>query len=127
VSANVGMFGFAASREVQVVDLHGLGDPLAARLRLVRRDRAGHEKLLPNEWVVARFADPARASAPVVTSAATAAAERALACGDLARLLQAIREPMSFGRAISNIGFSFTATTLRFSAEPSTAASELCR
>jgi hypothetical protein len=34
---------------------------------------------------------------------------------------------MSFGRAISNIGFSFTATTLRFSAEPSTAASELCR
>ncbi len=78
---NVGVLGYLAGPDVHLTDLLGLADPVAARLTLVERSRPGHEKVLPDAWVVARFGDPeaARARFPAAADAA-----RAMECGDLA-------------------------------------------
>ena len=127
VGAVIGVYGFAAGVDVRVADLLGIGDPLAARLRIVHRSRAGHEKFIPLEWVVARFADPARTTLPIVRSRATLAAGRDLRCPELRDLLHAIDKPLTLSRALSNLGFSFTSTTLRFPPNPIAAGRELCR
>jgi arabinofuranosyltransferase len=94
---NVGIVGVAAGGRVHVVDFQGLGDPVGARLRLERRGRPGHEKLLDRAWVLARYADPA-APLPSGTSAARVdAARRALGCGDLSTLQEAIHDRLTAG------------------------------
>jgi arabinofuranosyltransferase len=123
-SGNIGMFGYAAGRDVFVVDDRGLTDPVASRLHLTKRKRAGHEKYMITGWVVARFADPRHWPASVVIS--TRAAHRALACGGLARVLADVDRPLTFSRAVSNVGDSFANTSLRFSRWPGKAARELC-
>ena len=75
-------------------------------------------------WVVARFADPSHWPGSVVIS--TRAAHRALACGGLARVLADVDRPLTFSRAVSNVGDSFANTSLRFSRWPGKAARELC-
>src|SRR5207248_4453610 len=120
----VGIMGYAAGPRVHMVDEFGLGDPLAARTRFVTlrlppgfivptrpgqprryiviptRHRARHEKYLPTEWVVARFAPPgvARYSGVDLSPNGVAAARRALACPDLRRPLRAVTAPMTSGR-----------------------------
>lgn len=118
-AANVGLFGYAAGRDVHVVDRHGLADPVAARLRLDIRGRPGHEKHMPPSWVLARFA---RAGGTPEERAAA----RALGCGDLEETLRAVTEPTNLGRFLSRIGFALTSTRLRFDADPRAAARELC-
>src|SRR5262249_32050551 len=54
VRRTVGVLGYAAGPRVHVVDRLGLGDAIAARLRVERRGRPGHEKWLPDEWVAGR-------------------------------------------------------------------------
>jgi|DewCreStandDraft_5_1066085.scaffolds.fasta_scaffold00026_157 arabinofuranosyltransferase len=123
IRRNIGLVGYAAGPHVHIVDRFGLADPLAARLRLERRGRPGHEKALPNEWVVARF------SAPNVQqeSPAEAAARAAWACGDLATLRQAIEEPLSLRRFLENMRLSVQLTRLRIPADPEQAQHEICR
>lgn len=122
VSRNIGFVGLAAGPEVHVVDLHGLADPIGARLRLAERGRPGHEKLLPNAWIVARWPGwTGQAAAQEV-----AAARAALQCGDVKELLAAIGEPLTGGRFVRNLLGASRLTALRIAPEPLVAARELC-
>ncbi len=120
-AVNVGLFGYGAGRDVWVVDMRGLGDPIAARIKLGRRGTPGHEKLLHTDWVAARFADGPPPGPGV------ADARRALHCGDLRRTLEAITRPMSLGRFLDNVTFAPRATTLRVPRDPVPAYRRLCR
>jgi arabinofuranosyltransferase len=138
---SIGLAGYAAGPRVFIVDQEGLADALAARTRLgpivfpgggrvPKRWRAGHEKYLPVAWLIARFAaNPRSAIVPGVrvSSGDVTAAQAALGCGPLTRLLNAVGRPMTPGRFISNIGASFSLTTLRFPSAPAAAERELCR
>ncbi|MDQ6914374.1 MAG: hypothetical protein M3155_01020 [Actinomycetota bacterium] len=123
-SGNIGLFGYAAGRDVFVVDVRGLTDPVASRLRITKRKRAGHEKYMITGWFVARFADPRQWPNRVIIS--TRAAHRALGCGGLRRVLADVDKPLTPSRALSNVGDSFANTFLRFSRWPGKAARELC-
>jgi len=147
----IGMMGYAAGPNVQLVDQLGLADPLASRtrvgpvvaplsflyavqpgrdryVRVPARRRAGHEKYLPTEWVAARFGPRGEVSFPGISLSPTelAAARRALQCGPIRRLLTAVTAPMTPDRFLSNIGASFSLTSLRFPADPLAAAREVC-
>jgi arabinofuranosyltransferase len=93
-----------------------------------RRYRAGHEKVLPAVWLVARFAD---ARAPAVRKLALtdpdiAAARRALGCGDVARVLKAVDAPLTLDRFVSNIGTAWALRDFRLPPEPAAAARRVC-
>ena len=126
---NVGVFGYLAGPEVSVIDVRGLGDPVASRLRLVGpRGRPGHEKRAEPAWVLARYAAP-DASPPtdvVAAPAEVAAARAALACGDLGDILEGITRPLTPARARSNLGLGLTTSDLRTAADPLAARRELC-
>lgn len=126
---NVGVFAYLAEPEVAVVDVRGLGDPLTSRFRLVGpRGRPGHEKLAAPAWVLARHADPgARLPAEVVVAPSEVAAARtALACGELADVLEAISAPLTPARARSNLVLALTTSDLRVATDPGEARRELC-
>ena len=122
VSRNIGFVGLAAGPDVHVVDLHGLADPVGARLRLAERGRPGHEKLLANAWVTARWPHwTGQADAAEV-----AAARAALQCGALSTLRAAIEDPLTFDRFLSNVKGAAQLTALRIAPEPQAAQRELC-
>lgn len=122
VRSNIGLTGYLSGSRVHLVDRLGLADPIAGRLRLTTRGRPGHEKILPDTWVIARFAAPqAVASEPDVE-----AARQALACGDLASLLGAIEQPLTLGRFARNIGLAWTQRDLRAPADPHAARARFC-
>lgn len=124
---NIGLTGYAAGRHVHVVDRLGLADPLAARLQLAERGRPGHEKDLPDAWVVARFAAPeALTPALLETASEVRAARAALGCGDLALLLQAIQAPLTPPRFVQNVRLAWRLTTFRLPAGPVAAEAALC-
>jgi hypothetical protein len=118
----IGIAGYLSPSTVHVVDRHGLADPLAARLRLERRGRPGHEKRLPNAWIVARFAQPQSPE-----DASVVAARRALACGALRSLEHAIRDPLSLGLFVDNIVAAPTLHRLRIPSDPFEAESLFCK
>jgi arabinofuranosyltransferase len=119
---NIGLRGYFAGPRVHIVDTAGLGDPVASRLRLESRDRAGHEKHLPLAWVVARFADGTVAGLRDDVVAARAA----LACGRLAELLEAVTAPLTLERFRHNLRLSWRLTRLRIAPDPQRARAELC-
>lgn len=120
---NVGVLGYLSGLDVHIADLLGLGDPLAARLILEDRSRPGHEKVLPDAWVVARFGDPqaARARFPDAPLAA-----QAMKCGDIALLLHAISDPLTPRRFLANIRDAWALHHLRIPADPAAAVSRFC-
>ena len=118
---NIGIIGHGAGPRVHLVDKRGLADALAARLRLESRRRPGHEKWLPGEWAIARFAAPL----PDDTAAVRAARE-ALACGPLRELLAAVTEPLTPARMLANARGALTFHRLRVPANPWRARAELC-
>lgn len=122
--SNVGVLGYAVGSDVHVVDRLGLADPLASRLVLATRDRPGHEKMLPDAWIVARFGDPARATVAGMPEALDAG--RALGCGDLARLLHAVADPLTPSRFLLNIREAWTLHRLRIPGDPASARRRLC-
>ncbi|HEX3454867.1 MAG TPA: hypothetical protein VHS03_09585, partial [Gaiellaceae bacterium] len=67
----MGLFGYAAGIDVDVVDVYGLADPVASHLRVATRARPGHEKYRTAPWVVARYTDGG-VTAPGVDAVATA-------------------------------------------------------
>lgn len=124
----VGLAGFMAGPHVHIADSLGLTDPIASRLRLDTRGRAGHEKWRPRDWMLARFArlsgeeaEAARRAYPQLE-----AARRALDCGDLRRLLGAVTEPLTPSRFVSNVLRAARFTRLRIPSDPYKAAAELC-
>ena len=121
--SNVGVLGYLAGPDVHVIDRQGLSDPIAARILLTRRGRPGHEKFLPEAWIVARFGDR---EAAITRSPAATDAVRALGCGDLARLLRAVDGPITPSRFLSNVGAAWTLHRLRIPADPAAARDRFC-
>ena len=120
---NIGLLGYAAGPAVHVVDRLGLADPIASRLELDHRGRPGHEKKLPEAWVVARFS----VDTPDDSSGAEVrAAREALGCGDLAALLAAVAEPLTAERLVRNLALAWRLTALRIPSDAARARATLC-
>ena len=107
-AGNIGMFGYTLGSQVHVVDLRGLADPLASRLRLARRERPGHEKMLPDAWVLARFTDPKIGQEETVE---LRAARDAVETGAVLSLLHAIEEPLTTQRFFRNLTQAWDSTS----------------
>lgn len=119
----IGVIGYLLGPRVHVVDRLGLSDPIAAHLQLTARGRPGHEKLLPQDWILARFGDTGEIS-PLPEEAV--AARDALSCGDLSTLQRAVDEPLTVGRFLENIRLSFRLYHLRIPADPLAARAAFC-
>jgi len=117
----VGMMGMMLGPRVHLVDRVGLADPIASRLELAVRGRPGHEKVLTNVWIAARYTAPMPDEDPAITEA-----RRALHCGALAELDRALREPMSLRRFVANVRNARRFTALRVPGDPWEAARRFC-
>jgi hypothetical protein len=115
------MTGYLLGPDVHLVDRHGVADPVAARMELAGRGRPGHEKLLSNAWLAARFTDHAPGE-----DAAVSAARRALACGDLAALEAAVTGELTLGRFVDNVLGAPHFQSLRIPADPFEAEHRFC-
>jgi arabinofuranosyltransferase len=145
-SYGVGVSGYAL-RDVYVLDLLGLGDPVAAHLRLRERGLAGHEKTLPGPWFIARVTEPGTDldesdlgpfplpfPALAIDHAVTdpfdqrvADARTALRCRPLRELVDSYTERLTVGRFVRNLARSFHNTSLRIPFREREAVAELCR
>ncbi len=122
----IGLVGYVFDDNVYVLDLHGLADPIAGRLELTARGRPGHEKGLPEAWVVARFADPTAFVPAGIVAGDIAAAREALVCGDIRELLAATSDAMTPGRFARNIIDAFRLHRMRIPAAPAEAQRRFC-
>lgn len=121
---SIGVQSHAAGDSVRLVDLLGLGDPLASRMQIVGAEgRPGHEKQLPLVWIHARYAD---VSAIDPLPADLRAAADVLQCGDVRELLRAVEEPLTLQRFASNIRLSWSLTRLRIHPDPFIARQQIC-
>jgi arabinofuranosyltransferase len=154
VSFGIGIAGYSLGTDVDIVDLLGLAEPLAAHEELRVRSFPGHEKLLPAPWIAAlvtRRGTPVRAAdfptAPPPFSLGfklvelrnqddprgrpfetrVADAREALACTTLAQFRSSYLAPLTPRRFLSNIVHSFAHTRLSIPAEPADAVAKFCR
>jgi arabinofuranosyltransferase len=129
-TGSIGRIGLAAGPRVHIVDRNGLADPMAGRVRLPRQrpPRPGHEKSLPEEWVLARFAVPTTEDGRrmLARNPEVQAASRALACPPLRELSAVTTAPMNAGRFVGNVAYAVRERSLRFWPEPPLAERELC-
>jgi arabinofuranosyltransferase len=145
-SFGVGVSGYAL-RDVYVLDMLGLGDPVTAHFRLLERGLSGHEKTMPQPWFVARATEPgsdvdasdlgpfplpypALAVDHDVTTSfdeRVADARRAVRCDELQDFMASYTAPLTPGRFLSNLLRSFSNTRLRYPWRESAAVAELCR
>ncbi len=58
MSYGIGLTGYGLGTDVDIVDILGLAQPLAAHLELQRRGYTGHEKNLPAPWLAALTTAP---------------------------------------------------------------------
>lgn len=100
---NIGVPSAGAPLDVHIVDVGGLGDPLAARVKLERRGRPGHEKDLPAEWVFARFADPGSPIPPPFDAAKVVTARIVLACPQWKSIDESVTAKLTAGRFFKNL------------------------
>jgi arabinofuranosyltransferase len=118
----------AAQRGLVAQDLLGLADPITAHYALPDgRGRPGHEKWLPDAWIVGRFAAPMTQSPPGVSNSDVEEVRRALRCGPLRELRLSYSAPLTLDRMWRNLTGSIRRTTFRFSIDPTTAARTLCQ
>ncbi len=144
----IGPESYQLGPDVQIVDLLGLADPLAAHLRLAKRGEvAGHEKPLPTPWIVATLTQQGSSISqlnslqrqspqyftPLIPTASgqnletqTAWARAALQCPATKGLLASSSTPLTIGTFVSNIYHSLSRTTLRIPPNPETAYHLLC-
>ena len=121
---SIGIPAFDAGRDVFIVDMAGLAEPLSARTSTVAGRAAGHRKGVDEAWyyAVLRRRRPGTGG----RGRKVAAAKRALQCAPIADLLHAIDEPMTPGRFLSNFWHSPSFTKLHIPADPIQAERELC-
>jgi arabinofuranosyltransferase len=116
---SIGVPGYQLGTDVWVVDVGGLAEPLATRSDPIPGRQAGHRKGVDVVWYDARFGvvgdDPAAQDAA-----------RALECGPIKDLLDAVDEPLTPGRFLSNMWHSVGYTRMRIPADPHEAVAELC-
>jgi arabinofuranosyltransferase len=117
----IGIFGYMMPDDVQIIDRHGLAEPVASHLELTSRGRPGHEKALGNAWLVARYAAPITPE-----DASVAAARHALDCGALKRLTDAEHARLTWALFFHNIGDAFEYTRLRIPRDPFEAEAKFC-
>lgn len=118
----IGIVGYLAPADVHVLDRHGLADPIGARLALGRRGRPGHEKVLSNAWIAARFTRPEPHEDAAIT-----AARRALACGELGAIDRAVHAPLTASRFVANVRLALATRSLRVPPDPFDAEARFCR
>ncbi len=106
------------------LDPIGLAYPLAAHSERVAGGRVGHDKKLPEAWVIA---DRGAGELPAkVDPSAVEAARRALRCGALAELREATSAPLTTRRFLANLTGAFQRTAFRYPTDPAQAVRELC-
>jgi len=132
----IGMVSYAVGPDVYIADGYALADPVGSHLRIEKRGRPGHEKLVPTEWVVGRFARPG-ISLPLdyeafgqgpkqLSERQVEAARRAIGCGDLRDVLEAVDEPLTPSRFLQNLFDAPRLTRFRVAPTPTAAAREIC-
>jgi hypothetical protein len=120
----LGQGGAGTPLDGLVVDQHGLSYALGSHLVGDPNGRPGHTKWVIPAWIVAEYSNVAQA--PGIPAAQLAAARKALSCGKLAELDQAVKAPLTVSRFAMNFFHSPALTTFRFSPDPVTAEQELC-
>ncbi len=118
----IGLAAYLAGPRVHMADTLGLTDPIAARLQLDDRGRAGHEKWRLRDWMVGRFIAPDRLDEAIRRYPQAGEARRALSCGSAQALLEAVTAPMSVSRFIANVLAAPRLTRLRLPGQPVAAA-----
>lgn len=106
------------------LDPIGLAYPLAAHSEGFV-GRVGHDKRLPDEWIVAERGVPGDLP-PGLDPARVDAARRALRCAPFAELRAATRAPLTAGRFWRNLTGAADLTSFRFPNDPVRAERELC-
>ncbi|WP_447037524.1 hypothetical protein [Streptomyces sp. DSM 118878] len=106
------------------LDPIGLAYPLAAHSESFN-GRVGHDKRLPDEWIVAERGLPGALPAGL-DPARVDAARRALRCGPFAELRAATRAPLTAGRFWRNLTGAVERTSFRFSNDPVRAERQVC-
>jgi arabinofuranosyltransferase len=119
VDGHIGVTGILAGDDVHIIDPLGLADPLAARMELLRRGRAGHEKNLPDEWILAEYGID-------VSDIGVHDARSALSCAPLRNLSQATTAPLSLSELARNLSRSFPLTWLRVPQDSELAVQKVC-
>ncbi|MFE0178606.1 hypothetical protein ACFWZ2_40515 [Streptomyces sp. NPDC059002] len=118
----LGFSGTVVPLDGAALDPIGLAYPLAAHSEGIN-GRVGHDKRLPDEWIVAE-----RGTAPPagLDPARVDAARRALRCGPFAELRAATRDPLTAGRFWHNLTGAVERTAFRFPNDPVRAEREAC-
>jgi hypothetical protein len=131
---SIGASSIAWGDDVYVIDVLSLAHPVGSHIDHTVGDRPGHQKPLPLVWRTAgmvegrlpvRLADDERTI--VLSRRDIAAAEEALACGQLGRYLRGIQRPLTPARFLTNLADALPNTTLRIPPNPHTATRHLCR
>jgi arabinofuranosyltransferase len=122
----IGVVGYAAGRDVFVLDRLGLADPIGSRIPSRHEEMVGHQKPLSMSWIETRLAAPSVDEDNPLRGFATAAGRRASTCGALARLLRDIGDPLTPGRFFGNVKDAVANTRLRIPNDPVAAADEFC-
>ncbi|HEY8544293.1 MAG TPA: hypothetical protein VIL36_04565 [Acidimicrobiales bacterium] len=119
-AGSIGLVGYRF-RGIHVIDQLTLADALGAHMEPGLAGRPGHEKFLPWNWLLARFALPSEGEEPEVGQA-----REALECGDLGELVDAVAAPLTPGRFVRNLVGSFGRTRLRVPTDPAEARAAFC-
>lgn len=142
VLRGIGVTGYALGPDVHVFDRLGLANAVVSRFEVHRPGLVGHEKPAPPAWIVALVVEPGSGRVPAGAfgsdgfavplhessdlDADVGAARRALGCGPLAELQDAVGAPWGVGRAFENLRRSVALTRLRVPADPAAAVARLC-
>ncbi|MGW0532101.1 hypothetical protein [Streptomyces sp. NPDC003032] len=121
----LGFSGAAVPLSGAALDPIGLAYPLAAHSESLDDGRVGHDKRLPDAWIVA---ERGAAGAPPawLDPDHVDAARRALRCAPFAELRAATRAPLTAGRFWRNLTGAVGLTSFRFPNDPVRAERELC-
>jgi arabinofuranosyltransferase len=121
---------YAWDLDVYTVELGSLAHPVGSHFDVLVGRRPGHQKQLPPVWQVAGLAEGPSVRGPdgeiLVSDGDLRAAEATLRCGQLATYLEGIREPLTPGQFLHNIGNSLANTRLRLPRDPHVAEHRMC-
>ena len=127
IAGRLGLGGALAPLWGVAVDTLGLANPIGARITLNHPEEPpGHQKVLPWPWLLADYADPARIDETEFSPKQTAAARRAMQCGELRELLDSVRAPLTAHRFFSNLVGSVARTRLEIPPAPMDAELRFC-
>ena len=116
---SIGVPAYVAGHDVFIVDIGGLAEPLAARTTPIANRPAGHRKQVNDQWYWARFG--VGGDGPRIR-----AARQALQCQPIRGLIDAIDEPLTPGRFVSNLWHATPYTFIHIPKNPIVAVRMYC-